>query len=139
LIDVLNSERILLTASTDFRQLSAAAEKCLRDEGFAYIQNGTEDIVEFEVQRPVYFRIVVHRRHDAEVGNFFMQSIRAARGTFLDVWFSPDQEESRNREAVVYAKQFLRKLVSSLPEAPWQGLKFRESGKAKKKWKGLID
>lgn len=128
-----------MTASTDFAQLSEVAERCLRDEGFAFIQNRTNSVVEFEVQRPVYFRIVVHRRNDADVGNFIMPSIKPAKGTFLDVWFSPDQEESRNREAVVYAKQFLRKVAASVPQPPWDGLKFRESGKAKKKWKDLID
>lgn len=67
-----------------------------------------------------------------------MPSIKAAKGTFLDIWFSPDQDEYQNREAMACAKHFLRGLASALPQAPWEGLKFRESGKVKKKWKELL-
>ncbi len=94
--------------------------------------------MEFEVERPAYFRIVIQRRNDPEVGNFLMPSLKTARGSFLDIWFSSDQDELRNKEAELFARQFLRSLVSTLPESPWEGLKFRESGRAKKKWKEVL-
>jgi len=119
--------------------LSKTVESSLRNQGFSFIQNRTKDLIEFEVEKPVYFRVVVHRRNDAELGNFLMPSIKAAKGTFLDVWFSPDKDDYYNREARACAKQFLRGLESALPEPPWTGLKFRESGKVKKKWKELLD
>ena len=133
----MESDHFLLTASAEFSVLTQAAENCLRDEGFAYTQNRTNDLVEYEIERPVYFRIVIHRRNDPDLGNFLMPSIKASKGTFLDIWFSPDQTASKNREAFLFARQFLKSLVKTLPQPPWEGLKFRESGKAKKKWKEL--
>lgn len=128
----------MLTASADFATLSSNAESCLRSGGLAFILNKTKDLVEFEIEKPAYFRVVIQKRMDADVGNFLMPSIKAARGTFLDVWFSSDQDGEQNRLASDLAKQFLKSLVASLPEPPWAGLKFRESGKAKKKWKDII-
>ena len=129
----------LLTASSDFLSLSNAVESCLEMQGFLFIQNRTNDLVEFEIEKPAYFRIEIQRRKDADVRNFIMPSIKAAKGSFLDVWFSRDQDNSSTEEAIICARQFLRSLVSSLPVAPWEGLKFRESGRAKKKWKDVLD
>ncbi len=135
----MESDRLLLTASAEFDLLSRNAEACLNEGGFLFIQNRTKDLVEFEIQKPVYFRVVIQRRKDPDVGNFIMPSIKAAKGSFLDIWFSPDQDEFRNGEASRYAKQFLQSLASSLPAPPWEGLKYRESGKVKKKWKDVLD
>jgi hypothetical protein len=132
------SDSYLLIVSTEFDLLVKTAETCLRRQGFSFIQNQGKGLVEFEIDRPAYFRVVVHRRNDAEVGNFLMPSIKSARGTFLDIWFSADRDETDNREARLCARQFLRLLVSSLPVPPWEGLKFREGGKARKKWNDLI-
>jgi hypothetical protein len=134
----MESNHYLLMASADFSTMSETAESCLRDQGLTFIQNRTKDLTEYEIENPAYFRIVIQKRKDADVGNFLMPSIKAAKGSFLDVWFSPDQDDSRNQEATRLAKQFLKSLLSSLPQAPWEGLKFRESMKAKKKWKDLI-
>jgi hypothetical protein len=132
------SDHYLLTASAEFSLLVAMAETCLKNQGFDFIQNRTNNVVEYEVERPAYFRIVIHRRNDAQVGNFLMPSIKAAKGTFLDVWFSPDQDEFSDHDASQFARKFLRSLADSLPQPPWEGLKYGESGKAKRKWKDLI-
>ena len=134
----MDEDHIVLTASAEFELVCEKAESTLRNAGLPFIHNKTKDLMEFEVERPAYFRIVIQRRNDPEVGNFLMPSLKSARGTFLDVWFSKDHDESHNREAAVFASQFLRSLVSSLPQPPWEGLKFRESGRAKKKWKEVM-
>jgi hypothetical protein len=119
--------------------MATSGETCLRKEGFQFVQNKTKDLVEFEIEKPTYFRIVIQKRTDPEVGNFLLPSIKAAKGCFLDVWLSSDFDESDAREVLSYVKLFLRALVTSLPTPPWDGLKFRESGKSKKRWKELVD
>ena len=135
----MDSDHFLLIVSSDFLLVSAKAESLLRIQGFQFIQNRTKDLVEFEVERPAYFRVVIQRRNDAEVSNFLMPSIKAAKGSFVDVWFSPDQDALSNQKALSDAKQLLRSLESSLPVPPWEGLKFREAGRVKKKWRDLLD
>jgi hypothetical protein len=135
----MNSDSFFLTASTDFASMSSMVESCLEKEGFSFLQNRTNELVEFEIERPVYFRIVVRRRNDAQVtGNLMMPSIRVAKGTFLDVWFPMDQDEVLNEEAMTFARAFLGKLLASLPEDPWRRLGFREANKVKKKWKEIL-
>jgi len=131
------SDHIFLTASTDFALTASSAETALRKDGFDFTQNRTKDLVEFEIEKPVYFRIVIQRRTDPEVGNFLLPSIKAAKGCHIDIWLSTDLANGNNEDSC--AKRFLRSLVQSLPTPPWEGLKFRESGKAKKKWKSLLD
>jgi len=133
----MTSDHYPLTASTDFALTATSAETVLRKEGFEFVRNGTNDLVEFEIEKPANFRIVVQRRRDPEVGNFLLPSIKAARGCHIDVWLS--NEVNGINESDSYVKLFLRSLVQSLPTPPWEGLKFRESGKAKKKWKELLD
>ncbi len=133
------SDHIFLTASSDFSLICSKAESSLRKQGLAFIQNKTNDLVEYEVEKPSYFRVVIQRRTDADVGNFLMPSLKAAKGSFLDLYFSGDQDEFKSREATALAKLFLRDLAASLPEPPWEGLKFRESGRTKKKWKDILD
>jgi len=133
-------ERFLLVASTDFNLLSMTVESCLRKEGTNFIQNRTSDVVEFEVERPIYYRIVIQRRSDAEVARFPLPSVKVAKGSVLDIWFSSDQDKpQKNGETMAVTKRFLRALVLALPKAPWEDLSHQESGKVKKKWKGLID
>jgi len=127
-----------LTTSSDFALTASSAETVLRKEGFEFVQNGTKDLVEFEIEKPAYFRIVIQRRTDPEVGNFLLPSIKAPRGCHIDVWLSNDEVNGKN-ESNSYARVFLKSLVLALPAPPWEGLKYRESGKAKKKWKELLD
>lgn len=134
----MESDHYPLTASTDFALTASSAETALRKEGFEFIQNRTKDLVEFEIEKPAYFRIVIQRRTDPEVGNFLLPSIKAARGCHIDVWLSRDLVIGKN-DSDSSVKVFLRSLVQSLPSPPWEGLKFRESGKVKKKWKELLD
>ncbi len=133
-----DDDHFLLLASEDFKLMCATTESCLRKMGFHFIQNKTKDLMEFEVETPACFRIVIQRRNDPEVGNFIMPSIKIARGTFLDIWLCGDEDEHRSTECRAYARQFLISLVSLLPEFPWEGLKFQESRRARKKWKDAL-
>ena len=54
----MESDHYPLTASTDFALTASSAETALRKEGFEFIQNRTKDLVEFEIEKPTYFRIV---------------------------------------------------------------------------------
>jgi hypothetical protein len=124
------SEHVFLRASTDFNVLIGKAETCLRQTRYEFFQNRGRNLVEFEITKPVYFRIVVEKRADPEVGNILLPSIKTAKGSTLDIWF--DEEESAG--AVEAAKLFVNGLVVTLPVPPWEGLRFRESGKERKKW-----
>jgi hypothetical protein len=127
------SDHVLLRASTDFVVLAGNAETCLRGLNFEFFLNRGRDLVEFEITKPIYFRIVVEKRKDAEVGNLLLPSIKTAKGCTLDFWFN-ESEAGFQSESQGYAKLFLKSLMTTLPSPPWEGLKFRESGKEKKKW-----
>ena len=102
------------------------------------MQNRTKELNEFEVTKPVYFRIVVEKRKDPEVSNLLLPSIKEAKGCVVDIWFLQEHSDEEYARAFSCARNFLKALVSSLPCPPWEGLRFRESGKEKKRWKELI-
>jgi|SRR5579872_6516702 len=124
------SEHVFLRASTEFSILTQNTETALRELDFEFFQNRGRELIEYEITKPVYFRVLVEKRKDPEVGNFLIPSIKTAKGSTLDIWFDED-ESSGSKES---ARQFVQHLLQSLPERPWEGLKFRESGKEKKKW-----
>lgn len=124
-----------LRASSEFQDVATSAEKALRNLNFAFLRNMTKDLVELEVVEPGYFRIVIEKRRDPEVRNLILPSIKEAKGTSIDLWFDTDQAE--NKETPINAKLFLKTLLPLLPVSPWIGLRFRESGKEKKKWHEL--
>lgn len=128
------SEHIFLKASTDFPVLVESTEKCLHELQFEFLRNKGHDLVEFEITKPEYFRVLLEKRKDPEVGNLLMPSIKTAKGSTLDIWF--DQEESKNSKQ--NATLFARSLLPTLPTPPWEGLRFRESGKEKKKWMEFV-
>jgi hypothetical protein len=132
-----NPNHFPLRASTDYRELAAIAERCLGKLGFEFLQNRGRDLIEFEIVKPRYFRIVMERRRDPEVRNFLLPSIKAAKGAHVDLWLDMDQEEALKLEAFENAKTFFRSLVASMPVAPWEGLKFRESAAERKRWMDL--
>ncbi len=125
-------DHYFLRASSDFDSVKSSAEKALKSLNFDFLQNTVRDLVELEVVNPRYFRVVIEKRADPEVQNFILPSIKQAKGTSIDVRF--DAGKIPSQEAIADAKQFLRKLVSLLPSPPWAGLKFRESGREKKRW-----
>ena len=124
------SQHIFLKASTDFPVLVESSEKCLRQLNFEFFQNRGRDLIEFEITKPNYFRVLVEKRKDPEVGNLLMPSIKTAKGSTLDIWF----EQSDSVDSMENAKLFASSLLPMLPSPPWEGLRFRESGKEKKKW-----
>ena len=89
--------------------------------------------MEFEITKPTYFRILVEKRKDPEVGNILLPSIKQAKGSTVDVWF--DNEESPGSRD--NASRLLKSLLATLPSPPWEGLKFREARREKKKWEEL--
>ena|SRR5579862_2477775 len=131
------SDHYPLTASTDFSLMASLTEETLRKEGFRFVLNKTKEVVEFEIEKPAYFRIVVQKRKDPEVGNFLLPSIKAARGCHVDLWLSIDSVDTDS--SFSNARKFFRSLVQVLPASPWEGLKFRETGKERKRWKELLD
>jgi hypothetical protein len=126
----MTSDHVFLKASTDFLVLTENTVACLRQLNFEFFQNKGRDLIEYEITKPAYFRVLVEKRKDPEVGNLLIPSIKTAKGSTIDIWF--DEEESRGSKD--YAKQFANSLLPALPDKPWEGLKFRESGKEKKKW-----
>ncbi len=102
----------------------------MRQLNFEFFQNRGRDLIEFEITKPAYFRIVVEKRKDPEVGNLLIPSIKTAKGSTMDIWFDEDESIGSKENA----KQFVGNLLPSLPTGPWEGLKFRESGREKKKW-----
>jgi hypothetical protein len=124
------SDHVFLKASTDFHVLTENTEACLRMLNFEFFQNRGRDLIEYEITKPIYFRVLVEKRKDPEVGNLLIPSIKTAKGSTMDIWF--DEEESRG--SMDNAKRFVNSLLPALPDRPWEGLKFRESGKEKKKW-----
>jgi hypothetical protein len=134
---VANPNHFPLKASTDYRELVEIAEKCLGKLEFEFLQNRGRDLVEFEIVKPRYFRIVMEKRKDPEVRNFLLPSIKAAKGTNVDLWLDMDQEEGLKIQSLENAKNFFRTLVASMPIAPWEGLKFRESAAERRRWEEI--
>ena len=132
------TQHYFLKASTDFAELGSLGEKCLSSLGYEFIRNGISDLVEYEILKPAYFRVVIEKRKDPEVGNMLLPSIKAAKGSTIDVRFSADHPESHNHEARLCARSFIKSLVDELPAPPWEGLRFRESGREKKRWKEVL-
>jgi hypothetical protein len=133
-----NPNHFPLKASTDYRELVAVAERCLSKLEFEFLQNRGRDLVEFEIVKPPYFRVVMEKRKDPEVRNFLIPSIKASKGANVDLWLDMDQEEEPKARSLENAKDFLRALIASMPVAPWEGLKYRESAAERKRWKEII-
>lgn len=131
---MLNPNHFPLKTSADYRDIAELAAKSLRKLEFEFLQNRGHDLVEFEVVRPRYFRVVVEKRRDPEVHSFLLPSIKAAKGTHVDLWLDVDQNDQLKLEAFESAKTFFRSLVASMPVAPWEGLKLRESASERKRW-----
>ena len=129
-------QHYFLRASSEFNDVQSAARKALTGLNFEFLQNKTEDLVELEVVSPRYFRIVIARRTEPEVQSLIMPSIKQAKGTSIEVRF--DVDSGRTDDSANDAKLFLRTLMPLLPAPPWKGLRFRESGREKKRWLNSI-
>jgi len=130
-------ETFFLKASTDFQLMQTKSEESLKQLGFMFIRNSTVRLVEFEINEPSYFRVVVEKRNDPRVRNIMLilpPDISSSKGSTVDVRFDLDQDSRKRALAEEHAKNFLKKLLASLPAEPWHGLGFRESRKEKKKW-----
>ena len=134
----IDSRRYFLKASTDFGELASLAEKCLSSLRYEFIRNGVSDLAEYEILKPSYFRIVIEKRKDLEVGNMLLPSIKQAKGSTVEIRFSSDHSERHNQEARMCAQSFVNLMVKELPVPPWEGLRFRESGREKRRWKEVL-
>ena len=128
----------MLRAATDLRILAEKTERCLSDLHFQFIRNGTASLIEYEIVKPSYFRIVIEPRKDLSAHNFFMPSISAKKGSTIDLRFDIDSDEASVRASMESARIFLRNLVQNLPEQPWKGLGFREKGTEERRWKEAL-
>lgn len=124
------NDNFFLRASNGFNIVASSAEKALQSLNFQFLRNMTDNLVELEVVTPEYFRVVIERRTDPVVRSLILPSIHEAGGSSIDVRF----DQGKSDEGVKNARLFLKTLVSLLPAPPWTGLRFRESGREKKRW-----
>ncbi|MGI0085521.1 MAG: hypothetical protein ACREBQ_10605, partial [Nitrososphaerales archaeon] len=122
----------------DLKTLSEKTEGCLGKLQFQFIRNGTTSLVEYEIVKPCYFRIVIEPRKDLSVHNFLLPSISAKKGSTIDVRFDIDSDYESLKGSMERARLFLRSLVESLPEAPWKGLGIRDRGNEERRWKEAL-
>ena len=128
----------MLRASTDFKTLAKASEKCLQSLHFSFVTNRTLEVVEYEITQPCYFRVVLEPRKDPKVRNLFLPSITPPSGSTVDIRYDLDADEQSLALAEQSSRNFLRALVSSLPEEPWKSLGFREQGREKRRWQEML-
>ena len=128
---------MLLRASSEFDDLVKAVEGSLDKLGITHIHNGTQNIAEFEIESPNYFRIVIESRSDPVISNnpILPSRITKAKGCNVDVRF--DAQEA-NVDAVRVVGNVLREAVSILGMKPWSGFGFMESERERRKWTKLI-
>jgi hypothetical protein len=122
--------------------MAEKSEEVLRKLGFEFIKNETNRLVEFEVQRPAYFRVVVEMRSDPNARNLMLlipPHISARSGCTLEIRFGIDDSPEGIRNAERSAREFIWHLVTSLPEKPWARLGFRERLVQEKKWRILLN
>ncbi len=126
---------VLLRASTEFEDFVKATESSLTKLGIAHTRNRTQNLVEFEIDSPVYFRIVIESRSDPVIhNNPILPSISKAKGSNVDLRFGLDANEEETLEATRAAGSVMREVVSMLGKEPWSDLGYRQSGREKKKW-----
>ena len=132
---------MLLRASNEFGELSRAMESSLDKAGIKYIRNGTRNLAEYEIESPVYLRIVIESRSDPVIHNnpILPPKVTVAKGCNVDLRFSFDASRDEMERATELASSILRETISSLGrKKPWEGLGFMESDREKKKWMNLI-
>ncbi|MHB8567793.1 MAG: hypothetical protein ACYC7D_11160 [Nitrososphaerales archaeon] len=128
-----------LKASSSFIELVTAAESSLNKLEYRFIRNESSELVEFEITAPAYFRVVIEPRKDPEVHNFILPSIKKASGSTVDLRFALDAGEHDLKVSNEIALRFLQRLVDSLSTKPWEGLRMRESGRERKRWKSALN
>ncbi len=127
-----------LKASQPFEKVIEATEASLASLKIEFLRNESTELVEYEINSPAYFRVVVEPRKDAEVHNFILPSIKRATGTTIELRFGLDSTREELQQASKHATLFLRTLVASLGAPPWEGLRMREAGREKKRWKEAL-
>ncbi len=128
---------MFLKASADYDQVVNSAEACLSKLYFEFQRNGKADLAEFEIIHPAYFRIVIEPDKMPKTRNLLMPSISPPKGSTIEIRFGLD--DTGQTEASKLARYFLRELIKTLPEKPWNGLGSRESAKEEKRWKEQIE
>jgi len=126
---------MLLKAAEEYGTITAIAESCLRELPFVYQRNGTNQVTEFEIVRPAYFRVVIEPDRTPKTWNLFMPSIKAPTGSTVDIRLGLDSTPEETKAASEGVKTFLRALVKGMPVEPWKGLSAQVSSKQEKKWK----
>jgi hypothetical protein len=128
-----------LRASVDFETMVDATHKSLKELEFEFFKNGTEEVAEFEITRPSYFRIVVEPNKIPKVRNIILPSISAPTGSTIDIRFDVDADRFSNEfsDSSANVRLFLRSLLKYLPYEPWRGLE-RNWGQEEKRWRNLM-
>lgn len=130
---------MLLKASQSLEEISKATERSLSSLDYPFIRNGTERLYEYEISSPAYFRIVIENRKDPEVHNFIIPSIRAPTGCTIEIRYGLNANATEIKNSSVCAMKYLQKLTENLSQPPWQGLRQREVGRERRRWKDALD
>lgn len=130
---------MLLKASQSPEEIRSATERSLTTLGYSFIRNGTERLCEYEISSPKYFRIVIESRQDPEVHNFIIPSIRSPTGCTIEIRFGLDASAVEFRNSSLCASNYLQKLSENLSHPPWQGLRQREVGRERRRWKDALE
>jgi hypothetical protein len=72
------------------------------------------------------------------VHNFILPSLSPAKGCVIDVRYGLESKDKEIAIANSAVTTFLKALVDALEQKPWEGLRMRESGREKKKWKQAL-
>ena len=132
---------MLLRASTEFDDLVGATESSLKKIGIKYLRNRTQNLTEFEIDSPTYFRIVIESRTDPVLHNnpILPSRISKAKGCIIDIRLGSEENGEENLKATMgLVGSIMKEVVSHLTRNPWSEFGFMESERERKKWSKLI-
>jgi hypothetical protein len=126
----------ILRSGIDFKLMASFTEQALRRLNFEFLKNGTENLTEFEVTSPRYFRIVIRPDSNYKGRSLFLPILANSKGS--TIYFGLDDTQLTSiAEFHSAIAQVVKTLVSTLPNDPWDGLK-RDWGREKRRWKSLL-
>ena len=125
---------MFLKTSSEYEELVAASERCLKELPLVFQKNGTDRVSEFEIVHPVYFRILIEPNKVPKTRNLLMPSISPPVGSTIEITYGLESDPEDQIKASESARVFLRSLTKAMPE-PWRGLSGGESAKEEKRWK----
>ena len=122
-----------LKSGLPFKVMASSAESALEKLGYKFFKNDFGHTVEFGVEKPATFSVLVQKLddtvyHSALLGGLVSRNTPGR--TNLSIVLGGESSKSK-RHAVL----FVIELLAALPREPWKGLGFIESLTAKSLWK----